>query len=79
MWQKFGTGAKKRMIPLHNILRHLGESFCKVVLKAHVLTGDDTMSKVGTKKAAVQDGDPVSYLSQFAKHNQLTDNEISLT
>ena len=44
------------MLPLHQAvshLSHLGEPLAKTVIKAHILTGDDYMSKVGTKPAAV--------------------------
>ena len=78
LWMKFGTGEKKRLIPLHDILQSLGESFSKVVLKAHVLTGDDSMSKMGTKKAALQNGDPVANLLNFATNKELLQDEIAM-
>ena len=78
LWLKFGTGEKKRLIPLHDILQSLGESFSKVVLKAHVLTGDDSMSKMGTKKAALQNGDPVANLLNFATNKELLQDEIAM-
>ena len=77
LWQQFGTGEKRRMIPLHDILQNLGEAFTKVILKAHVLTGDDSMSKVGTKKASLSNGDPVQNLSGFANNEALTVQEMS--
>ena len=78
LWQKFGTGEKKRLIPLHDILEKMGESFCKVVLKAHVLTGDDSMSKIGTKKSALVNGNPVEYLLDFAINKEVYQDEISV-
>ena len=38
---------------------------CKTVLKAHILSGDDVLSKIGTKKAALL-CEPVKYISSFA-------------
>ena len=78
LWQRFGTGEKKRMIPLHDMLRYFGESFCKFVLKAHVLTGDDTMSKIGTKKAALQSGDLAGLLLGLSNSGELTNIEMNI-
>ena len=58
MWQQYGTGEKRRMLPLHTAVSQLGASLTKTVIKAHILTGDDCMSKVGTKHAAMA-SDPV--------------------
>jgi len=49
MWQQYGTGEKRRMLPLHQAVSQLGEPRAKTVIKAHILTGEDCMSKVGTK------------------------------
>ena len=49
LWVQFGTGEKRRMIPLHVL--HL--KLCHVLIKAHVMTGDDGLSKMGTKHAAL--------------------------
>ena len=51
LWQQYGTGEKRRRLPLH-----------QAVIKAHILTGDDCMSKVGTKHAAMT-CDPVTQCS----------------
>ena len=53
MWQQYGTGEKRRMIPIHQVCSHLGAPLSKVVMKAHILTGDDCMSKIGTKHGAL--------------------------
>ena len=42
-----------------------------------MLTGDDTMVKVGAKKAALFNGDPVLKLSGFANNEEITDQEIN--
>ena len=78
MWQQFGTGRKKQ-IPLHFIFQNLSESFTKAILKAHVLTGDDTMSTARKKKAVLSNGDPVLNLSGFAYNKELMDQEVSQT
>ena len=40
------------MLPLHEIVRNLGPDKSKVLIKAHIMTGEDIMSKVGTKPLA---------------------------
>ncbi len=40
LWVQYGTGEKRRMIPLHVIHLKLGEELCRVLIKAHVTTGD---------------------------------------
>lgn len=66
MWQQYGTGEKRRMLPLHQVVSQLGAPLAKTVIKAHILTGDDCMSKVGTKHAAMV-CDPVQYLTNFGE------------
>ena len=53
LWQQYGTGEKRRMLLLHQATSKLGAPLAKVVIKAHILTGDDCMCKVGTKDAAL--------------------------
>jgi len=62
------------MLPLHQAVSHLGEPLAKTVIKAHILTGDDCMSKVGTKPAAVV-CDPVQYLTKFGETDTLSDQD----
>ena len=46
IWQQYGTVEKRRMLPLHQAVSQLGAPLAKTVIKAHILTGDDCMSKV---------------------------------
>jgi len=46
--QQYSTGEKRWMLPLYQAVSHLREPLAKTVIKAHILTGDDCMSKVGT-------------------------------
>ena len=57
------------MIPLHDIAAHHGTPLSKTIIKAHILTGDDCMSKIGTKHAAIT-SDPVQYLTSFVMTDQ---------
>ena len=49
MWVEFGTGEHRRKIPLHCLYAKLGEHFRNILLKAHVLSGNDVAGKIGTK------------------------------
>ena len=71
IWQEYGTGKKKRKLPLHQVVSVLDVSLAKTVIKAHILSGDDCMSKVGSKH------DPVKYLSNFGEESILTEQDIS--
>ncbi len=77
IWQEYGTGEKRRMLPLHQAVAQLGVPLAKAVIKAHVLTGDDCMSKVGTKHAAIV-SDPVQYLTNFGEADILSEQDIAL-
>ena len=52
LWLRYGTGAKQRFIPIHSLCIKLGD-IQHSILKAHILTGCDVTSKIGTKLAAV--------------------------
>ena len=56
---------------------NLGAPLAKTVIKAHILTGDDCMSKVGTKHAAMA-SDPVQYLTNFGEADTLSDQDTAL-
>ena len=53
LWQKFGTDEKRRVIAIHDVVDKLGVPFSETVLKAHILTGNDSMNKMGTKHTAI--------------------------
>ena len=61
------------MVPLHQA----GTPLAKTVIKAHILTGDDCMSKVGTKHAAMV-SEPVQYLINFGEAETLTEQDTAL-
>ena len=75
LWIHYGTGEKRRMIPLHLLSRKLGNDFCRVLNKEHVLTGDDTVSKIGTKHAALV-SNPTRFLSNFGESPALSDSDL---
>ena len=76
MWVEFGTREHRRKIPLHCLHAKLGEHFCNILLKAHVLSGNAVVSEIGTKYAAIT-CNPLS-LNTFAKNDSLTETDISV-
>ena len=51
LWVVFGSGEHRRHLPLHILAARLGPSLCRVLVKVHVLTGEDALSKIGTTHA----------------------------
>ncbi|KAH3823384.1 hypothetical protein DPMN_125183 [Dreissena polymorpha] len=54
IWQQHGTGEKRRMLPFQQAISRLGTPLAETMIKAHILTGDDCMSIVGTKHATLK-------------------------
>src|SRR6218665_49734 len=73
MRQKYGTREKRRM---HQAVSQLG--LAKTVIKAHILTGDDCMSKVGSKHAALA-CDPVHYMTNIGETDTLLEQDTELS
>ena len=72
---EFG-GEHKPKIPLHTLHTRLGAEFCSIRVKVHVLSGNDDVSKIGTKHAALT-CNPFS-LTNFAETDSLTTVDISV-
>ena len=70
LWLKYGVGPKVRLIHLHILIARLDQNFLDVLLKAHILTGCDVTSKIGTKSAALK-FDPHMYLKFFGENELL--------
>ena len=64
LWVRAGVGDTTRYIPLHTLYEWQGSELCKVLPALHSLTGCDTTSRVGTKKAALKTN-PEKILGQF--------------
>ena len=76
LWVEFGTGEKRRLLPLHRMAERMGEPLCHVTGKAHLLTGDDVTSNIGTKLAAMK-CNPTGYLTEFAERAELPETEFA--
>lgn len=74
LWQQYGTVDKRRILPLHNAISRLGVLLAKSIIKAHILTGNDSMSKIGTKHAAIV-SDPVTFLERFGETDKLSEED----
>ena len=73
---EFGIGEHKRKIPLHTLHARFGAAFCSILVKVHVLSGKDDVSKVGTKHGELT-CNPFS-LTNFAETDSLTSVDISV-
>ena len=69
---------KRRLLPLHQTVPQLGAPLAKTVIAAHILTGDDCLSKVGIKHAAMP-CDPVQYITNVGETYTLSDQYVVLT
>lgn len=76
LWLLVGTSTKKRFIPVHTLAERLGEDMSRCVLKAHLGTGCDYLSKMCTKRAMLQ-ASPDKYLLEFAEEDHLSCDEIT--
>ena len=77
IWQQYGSGEKRHMLPLHQAVSQFGAPFAKTVIRGHILTGDDYMRKVGTKHAATACS-PVQYLTNFGETDTLLEQDVVL-
>ncbi len=75
LWVQFGTGEKQRFLPLHILQKKPGPDLNRVVVKAHLASGNDTLSKIGTKHGALA-ADPVSFLADFGEADNLYDTDV---
>ena len=64
-WVKFGVSNTTRYIPLHTLAERIG-SLTKFLPSVHALTGNDIISKFGTKFSALKIS-PEKYLTYFGK------------
>ena len=75
LWIHYGKGNTAAYIPLHDVFQKLGPEFCRSLLKSHIGTGCDYLSKVGTKKSAML-ADPKKNLKTFGEGVSLTEEQI---
>ena len=78
IWVLGGQGATRRAIPVHDLAERIELRVRDILPAVHVLTGCDTTSKVGTKKAALKAAECTGseLLSGFGKE-PLSDDMIT--
>lgn len=62
------------MIPLHVLHSKLEDDLCHILMKAHIMTGDDALIKVGTKHATLAPK-PIQLLSNFGESPEFSDED----
>ena len=75
VWVEFG-GEHKPKITCHSLHARFGAAFCSILVKVHVLSDNDAVSKVATKHAALT-CNPFS-LTNFAGTDSLSTVAISV-
>ena len=71
LWIMFGVGDKTRFPLLHLSLYKIGVPKCKVIYKAHILTGSYSTSKIDSEKSAISANSKL-YLQRFGEENELS-------
>lgn len=74
-WRKAKNGSTSQVHALHQALR---DETCRVLIKVHILPGNDTPSKVGTKHSAIV-SHPLPDRSGFGESAILSETELYLT
>ena len=77
LWVEFGAGEHRRHLPLHILVEKLGYDLSRVLVKVHVLTGDDALSRIGTKHAALA-CEPHKYLHLFAESSECNEESLKM-
>ena len=76
LWVRYGAGIPETFIPVHFITEMLGNTLCKIVYKAHVLSSCDITSQVGSKTNVLK-VNPGKYLMEFGESCTLQDSVAS--
>lgn len=75
--QRYRTGEKRRMKLLYQTISIQYVPLARVVIKANILTGNDCISNVGTKYAALT-SDAVQYLINLDETDFLSEEDATL-
>ena len=76
LWMMTGVGDKRTLLPIHRLCEKMGPRLCKVLLKTHIGTGCDYLSKVGTKKSALL-AKPESNLTTFGESGIIDEHQLN--
>ena len=75
LWIQYGTGDHRRMTPVHEAYSVSGPVLSKIIMKSYVITGNDYLSKIGTKHAALS-CNPELFLLNLGDTEMLTEQDI---
>ena len=75
IWVLFGKGKNASYLPIHDMYKKLGYYFCKGLSEAHIGSGCDYLSKIGTKKGALK-ANPMENLKSFGEGPSLDNSQI---
>ena len=62
---------------MHDMAQQLGDGMCNVIMKAHILTGCDVTSKIGSKSAALS-CEPERFLQQFGETRMSVEDNLRI-
>ena len=77
LWIQYGPRKHRRMIPAHEAFSVFGPALSQTIIKSYTITGNDGISKIGTKHAALS-CNPELYLANFGKAKLLSQHDIPL-
>ena len=72
LYIKIGTETSTRYLPVHELTNVLGEKQCRNLLKAHIATGCEWRSKLGTNSNALHKID----LLDRSEESDVIDNDL---
>ena len=71
-----GTSSNRQVVPVHILLQDVGEKLALILPALHSLTGCDSISKVGTKSAALKCVPELGYLIADFGKSELTEDIV---
>ena len=76
LWMLTGTGDKKALLPVHRLCANIGPRLCKALLKCHIGSGCDYLSKVCSKRSALL-AKPESNLVSFVESAMIDEHQLN--
>ena len=77
LWIQYGPRKHRRMIPAHEAFSVFGSALSQTIIKSYTITGNDGISKIGTKHAVLS-CNPEPYLANFGKAKLHSQHDIPL-
>ena len=76
LWNVRGTSSNRQVVPVHILLQDVGEKLALILSALHSLTGCGSISKVGTKSAALKCVHEHGYLIADFGKSELTEDIV---